>query len=165
MINNVQHTLVISVPKAVGNGVTPHTIKVEYEWKPPKCNTCMVFGHDDAQCPIKHAMADVRKLEGTSNDGFQTVQRKDFRGPLGSKKGTIMRNLWTTWLTIHGRIWRLLPRRLRIWPGRKADSPKRNVVFSPEAHIHYFDRDDMDFDDMGQAAEEVEHRNAYSENG
>ncbi|GKB67384.1 zinc finger, RING/FYVE/PHD-type, acyl-CoA N-acyltransferase, Jas TPL-binding domain protein [Tanacetum coccineum] len=40
------------------------------------------------------------------------------------------------------------PRKTGIWSGRKADSPKRNVVFSPEMKVHYFDRDDMEFDDM-----------------
>ncbi|GKF87502.1 hypothetical protein Tco_0258379, partial [Tanacetum coccineum] len=57
------------------------------------------------------------------------------------------------------------PRKTCIWSGRKVDSPKRNVVFSPETKVHYFDRDDMDFNDMGQAIEEVEHENAYSGNG
>ncbi|GKB68055.1 hypothetical protein Tco_0929467 [Tanacetum coccineum] len=52
-------------------------------------------------------------------------------------------------------------RKTSIWSRRKSDSPKRNVVFSPETKIHYFDRDD----DMGQAAEEVVHENAYSKNG
>ncbi|GKB07383.1 hypothetical protein Tco_0835667 [Tanacetum coccineum] len=66
-LSNSKDTLVISIPKAVRNGVMLYTIK----------------------CPIKHAMADVRKPGGTSNDGFQTVQRKDFRGPLGSKKGMV----------------------------------------------------------------------------
>ncbi|GJR24062.1 zinc knuckle CX2CX4HX4C containing protein [Tanacetum coccineum] len=55
------------------------------------------------------------------------------------------------------------PRKTGIWSGRKADSPKRNVVFSPETKVHYFDRDDMEFDEMGKAVEEVEHENAYSE--
>nr|GEX44064.1 hypothetical protein [Tanacetum cinerariifolium] len=44
-------------------------------------------------------------------------------------------------------------RKTGIWSGRKADSPKRNVVFSPEKKIHYFDREDI---------KEVEHENAYS---
>ncbi|GJT36875.1 hypothetical protein Tco_0936740 [Tanacetum coccineum] len=34
-------------------------------------------------------------------------------------------------------------RKTGIWLGRKADSPKRNVVFSP-TKVRYFDRDDMD---------------------
>nr|GEW08675.1 hypothetical protein [Tanacetum cinerariifolium] len=53
------------------------------------------------------------------------------------------------------------PMKTSIWLRRKADSPKRNVVFSPETKVHYFDRDD----DMGQAAEKVVHENAYSKNG
>ncbi|GJW23843.1 hypothetical protein Tco_1434721 [Tanacetum coccineum] len=46
--------------------------------------------------------------------------------------------------------------------GRKANSSKVFVVFSPETKVYNFDRDDMIFDDMGQAAEEVEHKKAYS---
>nr|GFA23119.1 hypothetical protein [Tanacetum cinerariifolium] len=49
------------------------------------------------------------------------------------------------------------PRETSIWSGRKASSPKRNVVFSSEMNVHYFDRDDMIFDDIGQANDEVEH--------
>ncbi|GJY80801.1 hypothetical protein Tco_0493552 [Tanacetum coccineum] len=40
-----------------------------------------------------------------------------------------------------------------IWSGKKADSPKRNIIFSPETKVHYFDREDI---------EEVEHENAYN---
>ncbi|GJT05975.1 reverse transcriptase domain-containing protein [Tanacetum coccineum] len=83
----LKDTMVISIPNPIGNGVTMHTIKVEYEWKPPRCGTCLVFGHDDMQCP-KRVMVDLRKQGGTSNDGFQTVQRKAFCGPLVSKQGT-----------------------------------------------------------------------------
>ncbi|GKB49063.1 hypothetical protein Tco_0899816, partial [Tanacetum coccineum] len=46
-----------------------------------------------------------------------------------------------------------LKKTLSIWLGRKANSPKRNVDFSPETKVHYFDREDI---------EEVEHDNAYS---
>ncbi|GJV92511.1 hypothetical protein Tco_1540324 [Tanacetum coccineum] len=34
-----------------GNGFMMHTLKVVYEWKPPRCGTCLVFGHDDVLCP------------------------------------------------------------------------------------------------------------------
>ncbi|GJZ65599.1 hypothetical protein Tco_0622295 [Tanacetum coccineum] len=57
------------------------------------------------------------------------------------------------------------PRKTGIWSGRKAYSHKRNVVFSPETKVYYFDRDDMEFNDMGQAAEGREHENAYNDNG
>ncbi|GKB85138.1 hypothetical protein Tco_0957410 [Tanacetum coccineum] len=57
------------------------------------------------------------------------------------------------------------PRKAGIWTGRKAESPKRNIVFFHEMNVHYFDRDDMKFDDIGHAVEEVAHENAYSGNG
>nr|GFB34390.1 hypothetical protein [Tanacetum cinerariifolium] len=57
------------------------------------------------------------------------------------------------------------PRKTCIWSDRKADSSKRNVVFAPETKVYYFDREDMECNDMGHAVEEVEHENTYSENG
>ncbi|GJY08825.1 probable indole-3-pyruvate monooxygenase YUCCA10 [Tanacetum coccineum] len=86
----LKDTMMISVPTPVGNGVMIHTIKVEYEWKPSRYGTCLVFGHDDAQCP-KHVIADLRnsrKQEGTSYDGFQTVQKNVVCDPIVSKHGT-----------------------------------------------------------------------------
>nr|GEV28614.1 hypothetical protein [Tanacetum cinerariifolium] len=138
-------------------------------------------------------------MGGTSNDGFQAVQRKDFRGPLGSKKGAVG-NLCLVKQHMPKSAYRKkttstpgsnsfsaleednekamddtrkkmeappkkTPRKTAIWSGRKAGSLKRNVAFSPEMKVCYFDRDDMDFDDMGQAVEEVEHENAYNDNG
>ncbi|GJT97663.1 hypothetical protein Tco_1093181 [Tanacetum coccineum] len=47
-------------------------------------------------------------------------------------------------------------RKTGIWLGRKADSPIRNVTFSFETKVHYFDRDDI---------EEVERENAYCKKG
>ncbi|GJZ88466.1 hypothetical protein Tco_0660248 [Tanacetum coccineum] len=116
----LKDTMVISVPNPVGNCVTVHTIRVQWEWKPSRCGTCLVFSHDDIKWHNR-VMADLRKK--------------------------IMRNLWMTWLMIHRRIWRLLPRKLL------------------ERLVRLRKWDDMDFDDMGQAVKEVEHRNAYSESG
>ncbi|GJT72434.1 integrase, catalytic region, zinc finger, CCHC-type containing protein [Tanacetum coccineum] len=54
-----------------------------------------------------------------------------------------------------------LQRKTGIWSGRKADSSKRNIVFSPEMKLHYFDMNDMEFDDMENVVEEVEHGNFF----
>nr|GEZ22512.1 hypothetical protein [Tanacetum cinerariifolium] len=58
-------------------------------------------------------------------------------------------------------------RKTDIWSCRKTDSSRINVVFSHEMKLHYFDRDDMEFDDinMEQVVEKVEHENAFSKNG
>ncbi|GKD96032.1 hypothetical protein Tco_1379929 [Tanacetum coccineum] len=119
----------------------------------------------------KRVMADLRKHKGTFNDGFQTIQRKDFCGPLGSKKGMVGRYRKPMDDLVDDTQKKIkappkkTPRKTDIWSGRKADSSKRNIVFSHETKVNYFDRDDMDFDDIGQAVEEVQHENAYSENG
>ncbi|GJZ02446.1 hypothetical protein Tco_0520407 [Tanacetum coccineum] len=166
----LKDTVVISVPDPIGNGVMMHTIK----------------------------------QGGTSNDGFQSFKMKDFRGPLGSKKGTVgnhnlpkqqmpkyacqkkttstpVSNSFSaleedseklmddlvddTLKKIEAPPKKKTPKKTSIWSRRKADSPKRNVVFSPETKVHYFDKDDLDFDNTGQVVEKVEQRNAYSEIG
>ncbi|GKC89226.1 hypothetical protein Tco_1149875 [Tanacetum coccineum] len=70
----LKESMVISVPNTHENGVTLHTIKVEYEWKPPRCGICLVFGHyeNTAKCVI----TDLRKQVGTSHDGFQILTWK-----------------------------------------------------------------------------------------
>ncbi|GKC40158.1 hypothetical protein Tco_1052542 [Tanacetum coccineum] len=95
---------------------------------------------------------------------------KDFRGPLGSKKGAVdnekhMDDLVNDTRKKMEAPSKKTPRKIVIWSSRKADSPKINVFFYPETKVHYFDKNDMNFDDIGQAIEEVEHENAYSENG
>nr|GEV28376.1 putative reverse transcriptase domain-containing protein [Tanacetum cinerariifolium] len=57
------------------------------------------------------------------------------------------------------------PKKTGIRSGRKVDSHKRNVVFSPETKVRYFDKNDIEFDDMGLVVEEVAHGNASSKNG
>nr|GEZ58903.1 zinc knuckle CX2CX4HX4C [Tanacetum cinerariifolium] len=57
------------------------------------------------------------------------------------------------------------PKKTGIWSGRKADSPKRNVVFSPKTKVNYFDSDAMEFNDMGQAAKGWDHENSYNDKG
>ncbi|GJX95503.1 hypothetical protein Tco_0351301 [Tanacetum coccineum] len=120
-----------------------------------------------------HVLVDIRA------DRALKDTMKDFRGPLGSKKGMVgnhslpkkqmpksayQQKTTSTRKKIEAPP-KKTPRKTDIWSGRKADSSKRNIVFSHETKVNYFDRDDMDFDDIGQAVEEVQHENAYNENG
>nr|GEW59627.1 hypothetical protein [Tanacetum cinerariifolium] len=34
-----------------GNGYTKETIHIEYEWEPPRCSTCLIFGHSLVDFP------------------------------------------------------------------------------------------------------------------
>nr|GEZ97107.1 reverse transcriptase domain-containing protein [Tanacetum cinerariifolium] len=44
----IKDTMVISIPSVEGNGEVLHTVRIEYECKPPRCGVCMIFGHDDS---------------------------------------------------------------------------------------------------------------------
>ncbi|GJU52685.1 zinc knuckle CX2CX4HX4C containing protein [Tanacetum coccineum] len=57
----------IGIPYFYGDGFTKETIRVEYEWRPPRCDICKIFGHVHEHCPKK-----VKKRRGKSkstNDG------------------------------------------------------------------------------------------------
>ncbi|GKB82447.1 ribonuclease H-like domain, reverse transcriptase, RNA-dependent DNA polymerase [Tanacetum coccineum] len=41
----LKDTIVVSMPKLVGEQFYTYTIHVEYEWKPPRCTCCKVFSH------------------------------------------------------------------------------------------------------------------------
>ncbi|GJS52103.1 hypothetical protein Tco_0625465 [Tanacetum coccineum] len=49
----LKDTLVFVVLKFVGEGYTMSTIRVEYEWTPPRCSSCKVFSHVLDECPKK----------------------------------------------------------------------------------------------------------------
>ncbi|GJT65696.1 zinc knuckle CX2CX4HX4C containing protein [Tanacetum coccineum] len=43
--------IVIAVPYGKEKGHSLATIKLEYDWKPPRCDTCKIFDHKCDQCP------------------------------------------------------------------------------------------------------------------
>ncbi|GKE24402.1 copia protein [Tanacetum coccineum] len=47
----LKDTIVVAMPKLVGKGFYMCTVRVEYEWKPPRCSSCKVFGHVLNECP------------------------------------------------------------------------------------------------------------------
>ncbi|GJY89823.1 zinc knuckle CX2CX4HX4C containing protein, partial [Tanacetum coccineum] len=76
----------VSIPSLTGNGFTKETIHVEYEWRPPKCDICKIFGHVHDHClkrvvspPIITTSTVVTPTVEKSNDGFQTVGKKKKR--------------------------------------------------------------------------------------
>ena len=42
--------LVVVIPKLEGSCYTIKTIRVEFEWKPPRCDECKIFGHSCDNC-------------------------------------------------------------------------------------------------------------------
>ncbi|GKG16404.1 hypothetical protein Tco_0358727, partial [Tanacetum coccineum] len=49
--NDFSDNLVMVVPNLEGTGYTKETIRIEYEWEPPRCSTCLIFGHSLDDCP------------------------------------------------------------------------------------------------------------------
>ncbi|GKE55364.1 RNA-directed DNA polymerase, eukaryota, reverse transcriptase zinc-binding domain protein [Tanacetum coccineum] len=43
--------IIVAMPKCVGEVFYMCTIRVEYEWKPPRCSSCKVFDHVLDECP------------------------------------------------------------------------------------------------------------------
>ncbi|GKA08464.1 hypothetical protein Tco_0687795 [Tanacetum coccineum] len=53
-VNGVlKESLTMGIPLIDYPGFTIKIVSIEYEWKPPRCDLCRIFGHDQAQCPKK----------------------------------------------------------------------------------------------------------------
>ncbi|GJY27378.1 retrovirus-related pol polyprotein from transposon TNT 1-94 [Tanacetum coccineum] len=89
--NGFSDNLVMVVPNIEGPGYSKETIRVEYEWEPPRCNTCLIFGHSVVDCPkaLKRVVIRVDKGKGGSfgadNESFVEVKKKKSGG---NKEGT-----------------------------------------------------------------------------
>lgn len=71
----LKYTMVIAISSLEGNGDVLHTVRMEYEWKPPRCEVCMVFGHDDMTC-LQRVFDEGKKQNMESNVGFQYAPKK-----------------------------------------------------------------------------------------
>ncbi|GJW96294.1 putative ribonuclease H-like domain-containing protein [Tanacetum coccineum] len=74
--------LVMVVPNLERTRYTKETIRVEYEWEPPRCSTCSIFGHSFDNCPkaLKRVVNKMDKGKGGSSgsddEGFIEVKKK-----------------------------------------------------------------------------------------
>ncbi|GJZ65283.1 retrotransposon protein, putative, ty1-copia subclass, partial [Tanacetum coccineum] len=67
----LKHNIVVAMPKITRVGHYTCNVHVEYEWKPPRCLSCKVFGHIHEEC-LKNAGAEYRpvpKKSTTSSSG------------------------------------------------------------------------------------------------
>ncbi|GJS43697.1 reverse transcriptase domain, reverse transcriptase zinc-binding domain protein [Tanacetum coccineum] len=72
----LKDNLVVAIPRINGTRHTMESIQVEYEWKPPRCEVCKIFGHITKQCP--KSIKPVRVEDDM--EGFTTVARKGGKG-------------------------------------------------------------------------------------
>ncbi|XP_022032624.1 uncharacterized protein LOC110933726 [Helianthus annuus] len=52
---DLKENVTVAIPNVEEGGYLKISIHLEYEWKPPHCKTCKVFGHGMHECPIKLA--------------------------------------------------------------------------------------------------------------
>ncbi|GJT78149.1 reverse transcriptase domain-containing protein [Tanacetum coccineum] len=83
----------IGIPSLSEDDFTKETIRVEYEWRPPRCDTCKIFGHVHDYCPKKVVSPPIVATSNVvtpnaekTNDRFQTVGKKKKRK--GKSKST-----------------------------------------------------------------------------
>ncbi|GJZ13692.1 retrovirus-related pol polyprotein from transposon TNT 1-94 [Tanacetum coccineum] len=62
----LKDTIVVAMPKLTGEGFYTCTIFVEYEWKPPRCACCKVFGHIQEECPKNSGLGVAKNLKKPS---------------------------------------------------------------------------------------------------
>ncbi|GJV49229.1 hypothetical protein Tco_1439441 [Tanacetum coccineum] len=65
----LKDNIVVAMPKLVGDGFYTCNVRVEYEWKPPRCTCCKVFGHVKDECPKNKDSNVVSKKNNVSTSG------------------------------------------------------------------------------------------------
>ncbi|GKC94248.1 RNA-directed DNA polymerase, eukaryota, reverse transcriptase zinc-binding domain protein [Tanacetum coccineum] len=75
----LKDTIVVGMPKLTREGFYTCIVRVKYEWKPPRCVCCKVFGHIQEECPKNPGLGVANNLKKPSQ-----VPRGV---PVGSKVG------------------------------------------------------------------------------
>ncbi|GJX44748.1 hypothetical protein Tco_0261424 [Tanacetum coccineum] len=65
---DLKDTIMVAMLKLIGEGFYMCTIRVEYEWKPPRCSSCKVFGHVLDEYPKKIISDVVNNLMNPRQD-------------------------------------------------------------------------------------------------
>ncbi|GJR87573.1 cytokinin dehydrogenase 3-like protein [Tanacetum coccineum] len=68
----LKDNIVVAMPKITREGHYTCNVRVEYEWKPPRCSSCEVFGHIHEECP-KNTGAGKRKTVKKPSQTSQSI--------------------------------------------------------------------------------------------
>nr|GEZ42702.1 hypothetical protein [Tanacetum cinerariifolium] len=80
----LKEDLMIAIPIGKDKGHSLASIRIEYEWRPPRCSTCLIFDHTDDKCPklskvVTPAVVtnvDLNLSKDVADDGFEVVKKK-----------------------------------------------------------------------------------------
>nr|GEW11486.1 hypothetical protein [Tanacetum cinerariifolium] len=77
----LRDNIVAVMPKITEEGYYTCNIRVEYEWKLPRCACCKVFGHTHEVCPKNIVTGEMKNLKKTSQtpNGFSVGQKIGFK--------------------------------------------------------------------------------------
>ncbi|GJW90692.1 zinc knuckle CX2CX4HX4C containing protein [Tanacetum coccineum] len=67
--------MVIAISNLEGEGYIRENITIEYEWTPPRCANCRIFGHNSEHCPKLVPTKSTNRVE-VQADGFQVPVSK-----------------------------------------------------------------------------------------
>ncbi|GJZ17497.1 zinc knuckle CX2CX4HX4C containing protein, partial [Tanacetum coccineum] len=81
-------SVVVVVPFLDDTDYSFETVDVEYEWKPPRCDTCNIFDHVDSDCPKRIKV--VVDADTSNDDGFTKVSRKRGKGKQTDKNWQVL---------------------------------------------------------------------------
>nr|GEW69385.1 zinc knuckle CX2CX4HX4C [Tanacetum cinerariifolium] len=80
---DLMDVVTIGIPSLTGDGFTEETIRVDYEWRLPRCDTSKIFGDVHDHCPKKVVSPHIVTTSNVvtpsvkkTNDGFQTMGKK-----------------------------------------------------------------------------------------
>nr|GEU74581.1 hypothetical protein [Tanacetum cinerariifolium] len=62
----LKDTIVVTMPKLIREGFYTCTVRVKYEWKPPRCACCKVFGHPQEECRKNLGLGVAKNMKKTS---------------------------------------------------------------------------------------------------
>nr|GEV15117.1 hypothetical protein [Tanacetum cinerariifolium] len=159
--------LVIAIPKLEGSSYTKEIIRVDYEGNLLDVMT-VIFLATNEIIALKILRLATHTAEGWETKGFSgrwfLKCEMEYKSVVKSNSNTLVSNVFSALEKDNGKLMDDLVDDTRK-NVRKANSSNKNVVFSPETKLHYFDRDDMEFDDMEHGVEEAEQRNASSDDG
>ncbi|GJZ36312.1 cytokinin dehydrogenase 3-like protein [Tanacetum coccineum] len=75
----LKDNIVVVMPKITREGHYTCNVRVEYEWKPPRCSSCKIFGHIHKECPKYQCDAceeDVKEALFKNSRGVYWLVRK-----------------------------------------------------------------------------------------
>ncbi|GJT73845.1 nucleotide-diphospho-sugar transferase [Tanacetum coccineum] len=62
----LKDNIVMAMPRIKGEGHYTCNVRVEYEWKPPRCSSCKIFGHIHEDCPKNTGAGEKKTMKKPS---------------------------------------------------------------------------------------------------